>query len=152
MSPRVRYILAAALAGGAALAACVELWPRPAPRPAPAAGLNLRGKFIGSEAAADAAAFAGVCDAIADALEQDGRAQSPRISTGLQLEDLRVGTSEFRFAPVPLRDRQPHVRAAVGRYLDEVAGKSGGPLDPVARARWVSCFREVAQASREAIQ
>lgn len=152
MTPRTRYILAAALAGGAALAACVELWPRPAPRPSPAAGLNLRGKFIGSQAATDAAAFAGVCEAIADALEQDGKSNTPRISTGLQLEDLRVATSEFRFAPVPLRDRQPHVRAAVGRYLDEVAGKSGGPLDPVARDRWVKCFREVAQASREAIQ
>lgn len=152
MNPRTRYFIAAALAGGAVLAACVELWPRPAPRPVPAAGLNLRGKFIGSEAATDAAAFAGVCGAIADALELDGLAQSPRISTGLQLEDLRVGTSEFRFAPTPLRDRQPHVKAAVGRYLDEVAGKSGGPLDPVARARWVSSFREVAQAAREAIQ
>lgn len=152
MSPRTKYVLAAALAGGAVLAACVEFWPRPNPRPAPAAGLNLRGKFIGSAAATDASAFSAICDSIADALELDGKSTTPRISTGLQLEDLRVGTSEFRFAPVPLRDRQPHVRAAVGRYLDEVAGKSGGPLDPVARARWVSCFREVAQASREAIQ
>jgi hypothetical protein len=152
MTQRQKYILAAVLAGGAALVACVELWPRPVPRPSPAAGLDLRGKWIGSDAAGDAAAFAGVCRAIADALEHDGASQQPRVATGLQLDDLRVATSEFRFAPRPLRDRQPHVRAAVGRYLDQAAGTSGGPLDPVARARWVSAFRELAQAAEEAVR
>lgn len=152
MTDRTRYILAAALAGGAVLAACVELWPRPAPTPTPAAGLDLRGKFIGPQAATDAAAFAGVCSAIADAIELDGKAQAPRITTGIQLDDLRVATSEFRFAPQPLRERQPHVRAAVGRYLDVTVGTSGGPLDPVGRAKWVAAFRELAQAAQEAVQ
>jgi hypothetical protein len=152
MNPRHKLALAAALLAGAALVAAVEFWPRSAPAPAPSGGLSLRGKFIGAEAAEDAAAFAGVCGSIADALELDGTAASPRIATGLQLEDLRVGVSEFRFAPRPLRERQPHVKAAVGRYLDEAAGTSGGPIDAEARGRWVTAFRELARAAEEAVR
>lgn len=146
-----RHLIVGAVLAVAALAAAVEFWPRPAV-PKPEGQLNLRGKFIGPEAAEDAAAFAGVCGAVADALELDGKANAPRIRTGAQLEDLRTATSEFRFAPVPLRERQPHVRAAVGRYLDVVAGKSGGPIDDAARARWVAAFRELAQAAEEAVR
>lgn len=149
---RQRLILAGALLAGAALAAVVEFWPRPQPAPPADGGLSLKGKWVGPEAAEDAAAFAGVCGAIADALEQDGQAQAPRIATGLQLEDLRVGVCEFRFAPRPLRERQPHVKAAVGRYLDQAAGTSGGPIDAEARGRWVAAFRTLARAAEEAVR
>lgn len=149
---RQRLLLAAALLAGAALAAVVEFWPRPDVPPPSDGGLNLRGKFIGQDAAADAAAFAGVCGAVADSLELDGKATTPRISTGLQLEDLRTGISEFRFAPVPLRERQPHVKSAVGRYLDQVAGTSGGPMSESSRAIWVQAFRELARAAEEAVR
>ena len=47
---------------------------------------------------------------------------------------------------------QPHVRAAVGRYLDDSVGKSGGPLDAESRGRWVAAFRELARAARESIR
>lgn len=146
-----RQIVVGVVLAVAAVAAAVEFWPRPAVPP-PAGQLNLRGKFIGSQAAEDAAAFAGVCGAVADALELDGKSTAPRIRTGAQLEDLRTATSEFRFSPTPLRDRQPHVKAAVGRYLDVVAGKSGGPIDDAARARWVAAFRELASAAEEAVR
>lgn len=146
-----RHLIAGVVLAVAAMTAALEFWPRPSV-PKPDGQLNLRGKFVGSEAAEDAAAFAGVCGAVADALELDGKANAPRIRTGGQLEDLRTATSEFRFAPVPLRERQPHVKAAVGRYLDVVAGKSGGPIDDAARARWVAAFRELAQAAEEAVR
>lgn len=146
-----RHIVAAVVLAVAAVVAAVKFWPRPSV-PMPAGQLNLRGKFIGPEAASDAAAFAGVCGAVADALELDGKSNAQRIRTGAQLEDLRTATSEFRFAPTPLRDRQPHVKAAVGRYLDVVAGKSGGPIDDTARARWVAAFRELASAAEEAVR
>lgn len=149
---RERLIIAAALLAGAALAAAVEIWPRPQVPPPADGGLSLRGKFIGQTAAEDAAAFAGVCGAVADALELDGKASTPRVVTGIQLEDLRMAISEFRFSPIPLRERQPHVRAAVGQYLDKVAGVSGGPIDEAGRARWVTAFREVARAAEEAVR
>lgn len=149
---RQRLIFAGSLLAGAALVAAFEFWPLPAPPAPPADGLSLKGKWIGTEASEDAVAFAGVCGAIADALEQDGQAQAPRIATGLQLEDLRVGVCEFRFAPRPLRDRQPHVKAAVGRFLDTAAGTSGGPIDAEARGRWVAAFRTLASAAEESVQ
>lgn len=148
---RQRLAIAGVIVALAALAAAVEFW-RPDGRPVPTDGFSLRGKFIGSEAAADAAAFAGVCGAVADALELDGKSASPRISNGVQLEDIRTATSEARFLPRPLRERQPHVREAVGKYLDETAGTSGKPMDPTTRARWVASFREIQRAAEEAVR
>lgn len=145
------YWIVAALLAGAAVAAVVEFWPRP-DRAAAKTDLDLRGKFIGGAAAEDATAFAGVCRSVADTLEADGREKAPRITTGVQIEDLRLGIAGFRFAPVPLRERQPHVRAAVGRYLDGVVGTSGGPVDAVTREKWVRAFRGIAVAAEEAVR
>lgn len=145
------YAIVAVLLAGAAVAAVVEFWPKPA-RPSVQADLDLRGKFIGSAAADDAAAFAGVCRSVADTLEADGREKTPRITTGVQIEDVRLGIAGFRFAPVPLRERQPHVRAAVGKYLDGAVGTSGGPVDAATREKWVKAFRTIATAAEEAVR
>ena len=145
------HIIAAALLAGAVLAAAVEFWPRSA-SPVPAAALDLRGKFVGASAAEDAAAFAGLCHGIAAALEADAGKATPRITTGVQLEDLRIAASEGRFLPRSLSREQPHAVAAAGRYLDDVAGTSGGPLAADVRARWVEAFRELAKAAEEAVR
>ena len=152
MTDRQKYILAVALAGGAAFAACVEFWPRPAHRPTPAAGLDLRGKFVGPSAPEDAAAFAGLCHGVADALEKDAAATSPRITTGTQLEDVRIATSEGMFLPKSFTRDQPHVAAAAGHYLDNTVGTSGGPVDAAAKARWAAALRELAKAAEEAVR
>lgn len=150
---RQKLLILAALLAGAVLAAVVEFAPRPAPAPTPSpAVLDLRGKFIGPAAAEDAAAFAGLCSAVADCLAKDGTATTPRITTGAQLEDLRIAASEGRFLPRSLSREQPHVSAAAGRYLDSVVGTSGGPLDATTRARWVEAFRALATAAEEAVR
>jgi len=147
-----KTLIVAALLLGAVLAAAVEFWPRPAP-PAPTpAALDLRGKFIGPEAATDAAAFAGLCHGIAAALAIDGTAPTPRIATGASLEDLRIAASEGRFLPRSLSREQPHAVAAAGRYLDATVSTSGGPLAAEARHRWVEAFRTLAQAAEEAVR
>ena len=149
---RTQAIVLAALLAGAVLAAVIEFAPR---RPAPApvdGGLSLRGKFIGAQAAEDAAAFAGICRGIAEALAADGTKPQPRITTGVHLEDLRVAAAEGRFWPRSLSREQPHATAAAGRYLDEVAGTSGGPLDATARMRWVAAFAALADAAEEAVR
>lgn len=151
MNQRTRIAVAMALLAVAAAAVAVEYWPRQHEN-VPESGFSLRGKFIGSAAAADAAAFAGVVGAVADALEQDGKSRAPRVTTGVQMEDLRIAISEMRFAPQTFRERQPHARNAVGKYLDEVGGTSGGPLDAATRERWVKAFREVQKASEEAVK
>jgi len=152
MTDRQRYIAVAALAGGVVLAACVENWPRPAHRPTPAAGLDLRGKFIGPSAPDDAAAFAGLCRGVAEALDKDGAAAAPRITTAAQLEDVRISTSEGMFLPESFTRNQPHVSAAAGRFLDQAVGTSGGPIDAAARAKWSAALRELAQAAEEAVR
>ena len=152
MTDRQKYIAVAVLAGGAVLAACVEYWPRPTPSPTPAAGLNLRGKFIGPAAADDAAAFAGQCRGVAEALDKDGAAAAPRITTAAQLEDVRISTSEGMFLPNSFTRDQPHVSAAAGRFLDQAVGTSGGPIDAAARGKWSAALRELAQAAEEAVR
>jgi len=147
------HVILAALLAGAVLAAVVEFAPRPAPpAPTPASVLDLRGKFIGPSAADDAAAFAGLCHGIAEALSADGGKASPRITTGVQIEDVRVAAAEGRFLPRSLSREQPHAAAAAGRYLDSVVGTSGGPLDATARQRWVEAFRTLATAAEEAVR
>lgn len=149
---RNQAIVLAALIAGAILAAVVEFAPRRS-SPAPVdGGLSLRGKFIGSQAAEDAAALAGICRGIAEALSADGTRPQPRITTGVHIEDLRVAAAEGRFWPRSLSREQPHATAAAGRYLDEVAGTSGGPLDATTRARWVEAFAALADAAEEAVR
>jgi hypothetical protein len=152
MTEAQKYIAVAVLAGGAVLAACVEYWPRPAPSPKPAAGLNLRGKFIGPSAPDDAAAFAGLCRGVAEALDKDGTAAAPRITTAAQLEDVRIATSEGMFLPESFTRNQPHVSAAAGRFLDQAVGTSGGPIDAAARGKWCEALRELARAAEEAVR
>jgi hypothetical protein len=152
MTDRQKYIAVAVLAGGAVLAACVEYWPRPTHRPTPAAGLDLRGKFIGPSAPDDAAAFAGLCRGVAEALDKDGAAAAPRISTAAQLEDIRIATSEGMFLPESFTRNQPHVAAAAGQFLDKAVGTSGGPIDLAARGKWCAALRELAQAAEEAVR
>lgn len=152
MTDRQKYIAVAVLAGGAVLAACVENWPRPTHRPTPAAGLDLRGKFIGPSAPDDAAAFAGLCRGVAEALDKDGAAAAPRITTAAQLEDVRISTSEGMFLPNSFTRDQPHVAAAAGRFLDQAVGTSGGPIDAAARAKWSAALRDLAQAAEEAVR
>lgn len=150
---RTRLAILAALVAGAALAAAIEFAPRPATPPVPdAGGLSLRGKFVGPDAADDAAAMAGLCRGIADALAADGSRPEPRVRTGVGVEDLRLAAAEGRFLPRSLSREQPHVAAAAGRYLDEVVGTSGGPLDATTRARWVEAYRALAAAAEEAVR
>jgi hypothetical protein len=145
-------ILAAALLAGAVLAAVVEFAPWAKPTPAPESGYTLRGKWIGPHAAEDAAAFAGLCRGLADALELDGGRSAPRISTGVQIEDVRIAAAEGRFLPRQLTREQPHAVAVAGRYLDEHAGTSGGPLDTESRAKWVKALRDLAQLAEESVR
>jgi hypothetical protein len=148
---REKIIIASALLAGALLAAYVEYGPRNS-TPAPAGEFTLRGKWIGPAAAEDAAAFAGLCRGTADALEVDGAKQQPRIMTGVQMEDIRIAAAEGRFLPRKLTQDQPHAVAAAGRYLDEHAGTSGGPLDAESRAKWVKSLRDLAQLAEESIR
>lgn len=151
--------LLAILAAGAMIAfSILESGKQPAPpAPAPVVGLDLRGRFVGPEAAADAATTAALLEELAGWIEYDalpvdneGRPKEPRLKTGAAFDDLRRAAREGRCRGVSLGARQPAVRDEIKRYLDQQVGTDGGPVDATKRAAWVSAFKAVAQAAGEA--
>jgi hypothetical protein len=124
--------------------------PAPAPGPAPVVGLDLRGRFVGPDAAADAATTAALLEELAGQIEWDGSQTEPRLRTGAAFDDLRRAARELRTRGVSLGARQPAVRDAIKTFLDAEAGTEGGPVDAASRARWVKAYRAVSQAATEA--
>jgi hypothetical protein len=150
--------LLAILAAGAMVAFSIrESGTPPAPAPAPVVGLDLRGRIVGPEAAADAATTAALLEELADKIQwdglpqdQEGRAKEPRLITGAAFDDLRRVARELRCEGVSLGARQPAVRDEIKRYLDAEVGTDGGPVDAKKRSAWVFAFKSIAQAAREA--
>jgi len=124
--------------------------PHPAPGPAPVVGLDLRGRFVGPDAASDAATTAALLEELAGQIEWDGQQTEPRLRTGAAFDDLRRSARELRTRGVSLGARQPAVRDEIKRFLDAEAGTEGGPVDAAARAKWVKAYRAVSQAAAEA--
>lgn len=122
----------------------------PEPTPEPAA-LSLRGLFVGSSAAEDAALLAAFSDELADEIEWDGRQDDPFLKTASSIDELRTRARIIRLQGDSLGDRQPRVRDAVSEYLTEQVGVLGGPVDAEVRAKWVSAYRDIAEASRDAL-
>jgi hypothetical protein len=144
--------LLAILAAGAMIAFSIREsgTPAPAPGPVPVVGLDLRGRFVGPDAAADAATTAALLDELAGQIEWDGSQAEPRLRTGAAFDDLRRAARELRTRGVSLGARQPAVRDEIKRFLDSEAGTEGGPVDAAARAKWVRAYRAVSQAAAEA--
>jgi hypothetical protein len=145
--------LLAILAAGAMVAFAIRengTPPAPAPGPAPVVGLDLRGRFVGPDAAADATTTAALLEELAGQIEWDGQQAEPRMKTGAAFDDLRRAARELRCRGVSLGARQPAVRDEIKRFLDAEAGTEGGPVDAAARAKWVRAYRAVSAAAAEA--
>jgi hypothetical protein len=148
-----RALIAGILIGVAVLCAA---WPyaAPSPAPLPESPLDLRGLFIGSDAAKDAATTAGLTGELADAIELDGIPSAakpePRLRTGAAFDDLRRAAREIRCRGESLGARQPKVRDAIKAYLDAKVGTSGGPVDAAGRVAWVYALRDVSRAAEAA--
>ena len=149
--PHPLTLLAILAAGGMIAFAIRETRiPAPQPAPAPVVGLDLRGRFVGPDAAADAGTTAALLEELADASAWDGTQAEPRLRTGAAFDDLRRTARELRMRGVSLGARQPAVRDSIKAFLDQQVGTDGGPVDAGQRAKWVSAFRAVAQAAGEA--
>ena len=149
--PHPLTLLAILAAGGMIAFAIRETRiPAPQPAPAPVVGLDLRGRFVGPDAAADAGTTAALLEELADAIAWDGTQAEPRLRTGAAFDDLRRTARELRMRGVSLGARQPAVRDSIKAFLDQQVGTDGGPVDAGQRAKWVSAFRAVAQAAGEA--
>jgi hypothetical protein len=122
--------------------------PSPAPAPAPPDAFSLRGKFVGPTAAEDASTMAALCSELADCIEYDG-SHDQRLKTGVAFDELRIAAREMRCRGESIGARQPAVRDAVHKFLDDAVGSSGGPVTPESRAAWVAALRDLARAAAD---
>ena len=122
----------------------------PNPGPVPPTGLVLRGRFIGQNAGSDAQMLSALTAELGDVIEYDGTLPSPRLKTGVALDDLRIAAREGRMRGESLGSRQPKVKEAIHTYLDETVGTSGGPVTPAERAKWVAAMKDISRACADA--
>ncbi len=122
--------------------------PSPTPEPVPPDAFTLRGKFIGERASSDAATLSALCSELADCIEYDGT-HDQRLKTGVAFDELRIAAREARCTGDSIGARQPHVREAVHRFLDDAVGSSGGPVTPESRADWVAALRDLSRAAAD---
>ncbi len=149
--PRIdgKHLAAGALLVAAAIAFMPsKATPTPQPAPVPPDAFTLRGKFIGPSAASDAATFSALCDELASCIEYDG-SHDQRLKTGVAFDELRIAAREMRCRGESIGARQPQVRDAVHKFLDDAVGSSGGPVTPESRAAWVAALRDLARAAAD---
>ena len=146
-----RKVLAAGI-----LAAAVGVWwfggsSKPAPAPTPAPSLNLRGMFVGPDAAADAMALGCLLDETASVIAWDaGLEGGPRLKTAAAFDDLRRHAREGRMRGESIGQRQPRARDAIAAHMVAKLGTSGGPVNDAQRNEWVFTLREIGEACRDA--
>lgn len=122
--------------------------PAPSPAPAPPDAFTLRGKFIGPTAGSDSSIMAELCSSLADCIEYDGN-HDQRLKTGVAFDELRIAAREMRCKGESIGARQPAVRDAVHKFLDDAVGSSGGPVTPESRAAWVAALRDLSRAAAD---
>lgn len=144
-----KHVAAVALLVAAAIAFAPQRQsPAPSPTPVPPDAFTLKGKFIGPTAAADAATLSALCDELASCIEYDGQ-HDQRLKTGVAFDELRIAAREMRCRGDSIGARQPKVRDAVHKFLDDAVGTSGGPVTPESRAAWVSALRDLSRAAAD---
>lgn len=148
--PRIdsRHVAAAVVTVAALISMLPQSQTEPTPAPPHPSSFTLRGKFVGPSAAADAATVAALCDELAACIEWDGM-HDQRLKTGVAFDDLRIAAREARCKGDSIGARQPHVRDAIHKFLDDAVGSSGGPVTPESRAAWVVALRDLARAAAD---
>lgn len=123
------------------------------PVPAPE-GPNLVPVFAKSDDRAkakhDAKVFGTICRSVARAIEFDGKQPNPRFSTGVKLDDLRIGVREVRMEGYSFGREYPDLKNAVEEFMVLKVGKSGGPIDDAKRAAWVEAMNALADSAEYA--
>jgi hypothetical protein len=144
-----QYVAAVALLVAAVIAFAPQRQaPTPTPSPAPPDAFSLRGKFVGPTAAEDASTMSALCGELAECIEYDGQ-HDQRLKTGVAFDELRIAAREMRCRGESIGARQPQVRDAVHKFLDDAVGSSGGPVTPESRAAWVAALRDLSRAAAD---
>lgn len=134
------------IAGAALLVAAVLLSGQDQPSPPPSPPPAIRLQFVGETASQDASLLSAYFSELADEIEWDGRQEKQMLVAGVHFDALRLRARLARVRGQSIGERQTAAREAIGDYLTQQLGVSGGPVDEPQRAKWVSCFRELARA------
>jgi hypothetical protein len=148
--PDGRHLAAVALVAAAALTYVKPATPEPPVPPARPEAVDLRGTFVGMDAARDAALVAALCGELADEIEWDAAQPEPLLRTGLAFDELRVRSRILLCRGESLGAKHPLARDAIEAHLTATAGTSGGPLDAAAKAKWIRAYRDIAKAAEAA--
>jgi len=131
--------------------------PGPGPSPIPS-GPDLYQVFNQTEnhtqGRTDALRFSMLCSSLASRIDYDGKSPTPRITTGVQVDDLRRWARAYQLHGQSYGTRYPSLGPVVGQYLLSRLGDSGGSIDIVPegssisrRAIWVECYNSLADSA-----
>lgn len=111
----------------------------------------------GYEARKDAKQFAALCQSLHDTLQGDWDQPVPYITTGEQVNTLRVVSRRVFKKGVSYNDSYPALKKTLedhfSRHIDSHYGPlkgSSGPLTPEVKAAWLLAFKELADCSEYA--
>lgn len=150
-----RNTIAAILVAGAMIAYAIQS--RPAPIPAPPAPppdgwptLDLRGAFVGPNAAEDATTTQCFLNSLGHQLAQDWKKSDPWLKTAAAYDELRRVARDFRMDGQTLGARQPIAKERIAAFLDAAVGTDGGPVDQGEHDRWVRACNDISKAAARA--
>lgn len=126
----------------------------PAPIPLPPDAPNMQPVFSGNqnkpEARQHASSAAGLFSALADMLEYDGSLNTPKITSGKQLQTQRITTRDYMMQGWSFNKNYQSFGDTIQKYLDSHAGVEPGPLNPDARKKWIDSYRILGRACKKA--
>lgn len=104
-----------------------------------------------AEAKQHAQQLGAIAGCVADVLAFDGQqAEKARITTGQQLAVFRNDARHLTTGGFSFASRYPPLKDVIEKFLDERAGKDGGPLTSSAREKWIEAFRVLKQSANYA--
>lgn len=125
------------------------------PNPTPGPVLTLAPAFETNnnraEAQFHARVFGTICTSLADVIEYDSKLSTPRIETGVDIDNLRRAMREYRMKGASFMQKYPELSPALDRYFKGILGSvgGGGKLTPDVRLKWISAFRGIAAATEQ---
>lgn len=105
-----------------------------------------------AEAKQHAHIMATIMGSLADFIEYDGQRKEPRITTGVQIDDVRLALRENRMKGWSFSTKYPDLGSAVESLMNEEVGTSGGVLTDTQRKKWVDALRKLSKCCEYAAQ
>lgn len=97
-----------------------------------------------------ARSMATILFSLSEMLEFDGKRQPPRITSGVQVDDVRLALREWRMKGWSFAKDYPSMVQVFNSYLTQEVGTSGGALDVAQRGKWVRALKTLGDSCQYA--